>query len=310
MTGRTRDFTLRQLSTFVTAARAGSFAQAADELGISQPAVSDHIAMLEKRIGHRLFSRRRGTTPLLTREGHELLRRAETLLSNSTAIRNEVGAAAAAEARRVRVRLCIGPLLRDYYLKPMLPKFYRDHPEIEIEMVPVIPLKEGPASLERGRIDLLVYTTGRMLDDWPDTRLLCSVPTVMVASRDIADKLKSGTSTIEDQTFILPSTEHVAGRWVEKQLKALGYSLRRHALYVDFPDVHIQMVEEGAGVSIMMREHVAASLASGRLVEIGPSMPDLQRIIMRSPVAPPEARVVEEALVRAMGSSPELITAD
>ena len=45
-----RDFTLRQLRTFICAARAGSFSHAAAELGISQPAVSDQIALLEDRL--------------------------------------------------------------------------------------------------------------------------------------------------------------------------------------------------------------------------------------------------------------------
>ncbi|MGE5721767.1 MAG: LysR family transcriptional regulator, partial [Sphingomonadales bacterium] len=74
-----RDFTLRQLATFVQAARAGSFAKAADQLGISQPAVSDHIATLERRIGRPLFIRRRGASSQLTEAGTELLRKAEML---------------------------------------------------------------------------------------------------------------------------------------------------------------------------------------------------------------------------------------
>src|SRR5512139_2301020 len=113
-----RDFTLRQLATFVQAARAGSFAKAADQLGISQPAVSDHIATLERRIGRPLFIRRRGASSQLTEAGTELLRKAEMLLDASASMRSDQESAAS--SGRVPLRLCVGAYLRDAYLKPLL----------------------------------------------------------------------------------------------------------------------------------------------------------------------------------------------
>ncbi len=89
-----RDFTLRQLRTFICAARAGSFSHAAAELGISQPAVSDQIALLEDRLGHTLFVRRLGTTPQLTAEGVKLLETAGTLIDTSKSMRCGGGQAA------------------------------------------------------------------------------------------------------------------------------------------------------------------------------------------------------------------------
>ncbi|MBO6237970.1 MAG: LysR family transcriptional regulator, partial [Bacteroidales bacterium] len=51
------DFRLR---AFAEVARTGSFTAAAKALGVSQPAISQHIAELEKFAGGRLFERRRG----------------------------------------------------------------------------------------------------------------------------------------------------------------------------------------------------------------------------------------------------------
>ena len=48
---------LRQLLTFRTVVDKGSFSQAAEELEISQPAVSFQIRSLEERLGHRLLDR-------------------------------------------------------------------------------------------------------------------------------------------------------------------------------------------------------------------------------------------------------------
>ncbi len=69
-------FRLQVLSAL---AASGSFSAAARELGISQPAVSQNIAELEKYAGGKLFLRSRGGVSL-TRKGSELLRRAQAVL--------------------------------------------------------------------------------------------------------------------------------------------------------------------------------------------------------------------------------------
>ena len=58
------DFRLR---AFAEVARTGSFTAAAKALGVSQPAISQHIAELEKFAGGRLFERRRGNAALTAR---------------------------------------------------------------------------------------------------------------------------------------------------------------------------------------------------------------------------------------------------
>lgn len=55
---------LDQLRTFVVLARRGSFTHAAEELSLSQPAVSRHIQKLEHELGTALLSRRRGEIEL------------------------------------------------------------------------------------------------------------------------------------------------------------------------------------------------------------------------------------------------------
>lgn len=61
MTAMFEDFRLR---IFLTLAETRSFTAAAKELGISQPAVSQNIAELEKTLGEQLFERKRGEVAL------------------------------------------------------------------------------------------------------------------------------------------------------------------------------------------------------------------------------------------------------
>ena len=71
------DFRLR---VFTQVALLGSFTAAAKALGVSQPAVSQHIAELEKSAGGKLFERERGSVSLTAR-GRLLLEHAERILS-------------------------------------------------------------------------------------------------------------------------------------------------------------------------------------------------------------------------------------
>ena len=69
-----------RLKVLAALAASGSFSAAARELGISQPAVSQNIAELEKYAGAKLFLRSRGGVSL-TSKGSELLRRAQAVLA-------------------------------------------------------------------------------------------------------------------------------------------------------------------------------------------------------------------------------------
>ena len=63
--------TLRGLQVFEAAARLGSLTRASGELGVTPSAVSHQLALLERQLGMRLFSRRPGGIAL-TREGSAL----------------------------------------------------------------------------------------------------------------------------------------------------------------------------------------------------------------------------------------------
>jgi DNA-binding transcriptional LysR family regulator len=295
---RRRDFTFRQLSSFVAAARSGSFAMAADQLGISQPAISDHINALEQHIGHPLFERRRGTTPKLTKDGVDMLHRAESLLRTSEAMLRPNGRSGV--DGHVRIRVSVGPRLREVYLKPLLPKLYAEHPAIEIELASVMPMRDIPAALEKGNIDLLLYTVGRVPDGIPNVKLICDVPIVIVASPQIAARVRSGELSIEDIPFILPNNGLVSEQWLERQLSEAGILPHAPIRYIEFADVIQSMVEGGIGASILMLEQVKEALHGGQLVAIGPNLPPMKRIIARAPSAPRGTEVLEQSLVRAL----------
>ncbi len=95
---------LRHLAAFQSVATTGSFAQAAQELGYTQPAISQQISALERIIGQRLFDRSSGRpTATLTEAGTLFLDHAADVLARIAVARSEMTSLARGEAGLVRV---------------------------------------------------------------------------------------------------------------------------------------------------------------------------------------------------------------
>jgi LysR family transcriptional regulator, transcriptional activator of the cysJI operon len=119
-----------RLRAFASVARRGSFSRAAEELFVSQPAVSKHVASLEAELGTRLVERRRrGTT--LTPAGELLadhVLRAEALLANG---RRAVEAGR--DGHLGTLSLAASGIPGTYLLPPLLARFHEEHAAIAID---------------------------------------------------------------------------------------------------------------------------------------------------------------------------------
>src|SRR6266545_2891758 len=117
---------LGTVRTFVAAADAGQFQEAAAELAVTQQAVSKRIAALEKDLGVRLFTRTaRGAQ--LTIDGQAFLPHARELI--------EAEERAAASVRPGRRALRVDVIGRRLAPAALLRSFHRAHPEIELDVV-------------------------------------------------------------------------------------------------------------------------------------------------------------------------------
>ena len=108
-----RRVTLRELRLFIAAARSGSMLRAADEIGLTQPALSKSIADLERTLGVRLLERNsRGVRP--TPHGEVLLRRATGVFEELRQAVDELGFLTDASRGQLRIgatpTLCAGLL--------------------------------------------------------------------------------------------------------------------------------------------------------------------------------------------------------
>ncbi|HSA49377.1 MAG TPA: LysR family transcriptional regulator [Yinghuangia sp.] len=151
---------LAAVRTFVSAADAGQFQEAAAELSITQQAVSKRIAVLEKDLGVRLFMRTpRGAR--LTIDGQAFLPHARALLDAEQRAADSVRPGS--RALRVDVigrRVATAGLLR---------AFHRAHPEVQLDIVTTLfGVDAAIAALRTGEIDATfraVTMPGRHLPD-------------------------------------------------------------------------------------------------------------------------------------------------
>lgn len=121
---------LRALKAFEVAARLQSFTRAADELCVTQAAVSHQIKGLEEKLGFSLFHRhiRRVT---LTVAGENLYR---SIVSAFAEIENTINSLRAHAAQNISLNIALTPSFSSKWLLPRLDKFIARYPNIELHL--------------------------------------------------------------------------------------------------------------------------------------------------------------------------------
>lgn len=156
--------------TFVAAADAGQFQQAAAELAVTQQAVSKRVAALERDLGVRLFTRTaRGAE--LTIDGQTFLPHARELL--------RVAERAAASVRPGSRPLRVDVLASRSAASGLMRGFHRAHPEIDLDVVMLLDIDTATAALRSGTIDAsfrAVAVPGRPLPEGIDSAWVLDEP--------------------------------------------------------------------------------------------------------------------------------------
>lgn len=203
-----------RLQVFMALSRTGNFTRAADVLGISQPAVSQNIAGLEKELGVRLFERNRGEA-ILTSAGRVFMEYAVHILYWYDSAGSMFGAGKAVEAGGVSgpVRIVAGADLMSCVV-----------PDLAASVSPLFP----EVSFAVDEIDAEWYMSGkkaipaRQENDLPDLRGTAD-PDILLYSKPVP--VQEGLSEehflqathIADVpvcVFASPVSRHAKGRYM------------------------------------------------------------------------------------------------
>jgi DNA-binding transcriptional LysR family regulator len=271
--------TFRQLHTFVLVAETGSFAAAADRLGVSPAAVSDQIRALERKFGHPLFDRRPGTVPLLNERGAVLLRKAPDLLESAREV-ERLSTTAAPQ----RVKVGTGDYILEHLFRPNLARFQQQHPETHIEFVRLSSREEAIQATRAQRMDLAYLSLyGRPSE--PSAELIGLTNASLLASPN--HPLANGWPP--EHGLRLPMLMPLAGSLLERMIVQMladaGINDFDVVTRAQHPDTLVDLAVAGVGVACAMREHASEALEKNLLVDLGVPLSPFYRFAFRRPNA-------------------------
>ncbi len=250
-------FPLHELLAFEAAARNGSFLKAADELNVTQSAVSHRVINFEKRLGVTLFVRK-GRGIALTPDGDRYLDGVSAALTSLWAAGEELRL-----AEHAVVRVAIAPSIGIVWLLPRLPEYMRAHPSVRIDVSTVATAEE----VSRQEWDVLVHF-GSGADDSRRVHLL----TDEVMAVAVPGLLPHGRQSIEAADLQdIAVLRHTLLNWTDWCAGACG-SKAEPGRYIHFDD-SVTMLEaavSGAGLALTTRVAATPYLRSGQLVQVHP----------------------------------------
>jgi LysR family transcriptional regulator, low CO2-responsive transcriptional regulator len=247
---------LHQLRTFLAVAAAGSVREAAEDLVVSQPAVSSAVTALQRELGVALLERR-GRGIVVTPVGRQVERDARRLF----ALLDDLERSAKSAARGGgRVRLAAVTTAAEHVLPALLNGFLAENPALDVDLE-VANRAQVWEKLAHFEVDLAV--AGRPPRDRGFTTLATS-PNELVVIAPPGD-----TSSIEDlgaRTWLLREEGSGTRGAAEEFFGQLGISPPR--LTIGSNGAICACVRVGLGVSLQSRDAVRRDLESGALAVV------------------------------------------
>jgi LysR family transcriptional regulator, glycine cleavage system transcriptional activator len=239
------------INAFSAVAQRLSFHRAAEDLGLTQSAVSRHVQGLERSLGVLLIIRH-GRSISLTPEGQALFEEVEAGLLR---IRHGIETV---RSRQLKLRISLLPSYASLWLIPRLDDFQAKYPNIEVQLIPDYRLVD----LAANEADIaLRYGAG----NWPNVAVFPLIEEKFspVAAPALAASL--GTQGFNpDGLTLLDSFE-----W-QPLADVLGLDLSRAVRQPPLRDYNmiLQAAIEGRGIAIGRQSLIGRHLAAGQLVPL------------------------------------------
>ncbi|MCS6854553.1 MAG: LysR family transcriptional regulator [Elioraea sp.] len=259
---------LRQLQIIEAIARLGSVTRAAEELGLTQPAVSMQLKQIEQRIGMPLL-RRRGRLYEPTEAGEEIVRSARQVAQTLADLDDALHRLRGLERGHLRLGVVS---TANYFLPSYLVAFRRRHPGITVTLH-VANRDQVVQALEDNLVEIAII--GRPPDS---TELFASRfmdnPLVVIAPPDhpLACEAAAGREPISldclaRQPFVMREPGSGTRAAFERVLAASGVRVQQACVLASNEAVK-QAVQAGLGLAVISAQTVETELQLGRLVTL------------------------------------------
>jgi DNA-binding transcriptional LysR family regulator len=257
------------LGFFSTLASAGSLSAAARELGVTTPAVSKHLALMESRVGVLLVNRSTRRMSL-TPEGEMYLERARRILAEIDGMEELLGVSKATPQGLLRVNATLG--FGRSHVAPLISRFVRKYPEVEIQLQ----LSVNPPALTEDLFDVCVRfgapPDSRVIARHiaANRRLLCAAPPYL-AKHGIP---KVPNDLTKHNCIGIRQGEEAYGVWrlaSGRGRSATTESIKtRGNLATNDGEIAVNWALDGHGILMRAEWDIERHLRNGRLVQVLP----------------------------------------
>jgi LysR family transcriptional activator of dmlA len=257
------------LGFFSALATAGSLSAAARELGITTPAVSKHLALMESRLGVSLVNRttrRMGLTP----EGELYLENARRIIGEIEGMEELLGVAKATPGGLLRVNATLG--FGRSHVAPLISRFVRKHPRVEVQLR----LSVDPPPMSEDSFDLCIRfgapPDSRVIARYiaPNRRLLCASPAYL--SKHGIPKVPNDLT--KHNCIGIRQGEEAYGVW--RLANGRGRSATAEAVRIrgnlttNDGEIAVNWALDGHGILMRAEWDIERYLRNGRLVHVLP----------------------------------------
>jgi len=288
--------TLRQLTVFEAVARHLSYTRAAEELHLSQPAVSMQIRQLEDAAGLPLFEKL-GKKIHLTEAGREVFHYSQAISLQLREMEEVIEALKGVQGGHLRISVAT---TANYFATRLLAAFSRLYPDTTFSL-DITNRKTLLDQLSNNQTDLVIM--GKPPDGLDlDATAFMENPLVIIAPADhaLAGQEKISLSAIKDESFVVRELQSGTRIAMERFFEERGFRLNTGMEMTSNAAIK-HAVEAGLGLGIVSIHTLELELEAGRLVLLDVDGFPIQRhwylVTRRGKRLPPVARAFFDFLM-------------
>lgn len=214
---------ISQLRYFQTVCRYGSITKAAEEMYVSQPAISFCIKELEEEFGIKLFHRRNNRLQL-TVEGTFFLDKVNYILQSVDALTSQMKDMG---NNRNHIKIAVPAMLSTFLLPMIFNDYTQKFPNVEIEMLETGSM-QARKLVDSNSVDLGITIHDNDVDDSYNTLPLVSTELMFCVSKDhpLANKEKLSFRELADEKIILFKADSYQNILIKKAFADVGVDPR------------------------------------------------------------------------------------
>lgn len=252
-----------RVETFLKVCKTMNYTRAAEELGFTQPSISQHIRYLEEFYNVKLFVYKNKKLEL-TEQGAYLKKHLETLSHDADYLREVVGSIKKKRRIRMGATLSIG----EFYIPDMLSYYIKSNPDVEITLI-VADTKELLCRLDSGEVDFILCE-GYFDKNQYDYELIKREKMCIVCACGYEWKCIKDLKDLFNHHILIREKGSGTREIFENYLREHNFSLENFKRCSEFTSPHLikRLLADEQGVSVLYKTVVDKELEEKVLHEI------------------------------------------